>query len=137
MQTARVRAGRPDDLRSTFRKTRAEDRAGYCSPWPNPTEHRRARIRVPFLYARVVKSMAMYGAPFWSKGLKKKGREILRRIECVMAITAMRAYQSAFFQAAVALAGMIPLDLQAAAEVKVYRQVDTETSLQSTAERRN
>ena len=67
--------------------------------------------------------MALYGAPVWSRSLKKKGRETLHRMQCIMTIRAVRAYRSVSFRAAVALAGMIPLDLQAAAKAKVYRRV--------------
>ncbi|CAD1480671.1 unnamed protein product [Heterotrigona itama] len=40
-----------------------------------------------------------------------------------MAIRAVRAYRSESFQADIALAGMIHLDLQAAADAKVYRRL--------------
>lgn len=73
----------------------------------------------------VIKSAALHRAdfcPIWYENMegRKRGKVILRRAQRKLAIRMVRGYKTISFQAALTLAGMIPLDLLAKAEARVY-----------------
>ncbi|XP_039760447.1 uncharacterized protein LOC120634122, partial [Pararge aegeria] len=65
------------------------------------------------LYTGVVRSMALYGAPIWADALVARNRTLLRRPQRVMAARVIRAYRTISHEAACALAGTPPWDLDA------------------------
>ena len=69
--------------------------------------------------------MVLYGAPIWAEEARgrKKNKTIIRRIQRKMAIRVVRVYRTVSYRTAVALAGIIRLELQAEAEAKVYYKV--------------
>ncbi|XP_061719981.1 uncharacterized protein LOC133527106 [Cydia pomonella] len=75
------------------------------------------------LYAGVVRSMALYGAPIWAFFLTAENQALLRRPQRVMAVRMARAYRSVSHEAACVLAGTPPWDLDAAALADVYWRV--------------
>ncbi|CAK9820194.1 Putative 115 kDa protein in type-1 retrotransposable element R1DM [Anthophora quadrimaculata] len=77
------------------------------------------------LYAGVVRSMALYGSPVWANDLmaSRRSRALLRRIERRMAIRCVRGYRTTSYAAAMALAGLIPLELQAEVDAELYDRV--------------
>ncbi|CAK9820186.1 Putative 115 kDa protein in type-1 retrotransposable element R1DM [Anthophora quadrimaculata] len=79
-------------------------------------------VRVRRLYAGVVRSMVLYGSPIWAGDLvaSRRSRDLLRRIERRLAIRVIRGYRTTSYAAAMALAGLIPLELQAEGDAFVY-----------------
>lgn len=73
------------------------------------------------LYAGVVKSMALYGAPVWADALTTQCKTLLRRTQRVMAVRAIRGYRTISYEAACALAAYLPWDLEAKVLAGVYR----------------
>jgi hypothetical protein len=65
------------------------------------------------LFANVVRSMALYGAPIWADKLKDKTKALLRRPQRVIAQRMARCYRTVAFAAACALAGSLPWELDA------------------------
>ncbi|XP_076383919.1 uncharacterized protein LOC143261234 [Megalopta genalis] len=76
------------------------------------------------LYLGVVRSMALYGAPIWAPYVMTSRRNtlLLRRLQRRMAIRLIRGYRTASTVAALALAGELPFELQAAVRAYVYRR---------------
>nr|XP_026487868.1 uncharacterized protein LOC113394685 [Vanessa tameamea] len=80
------------------------------------------REEVRRLYAGVVRSMALYGAPVWSHRLscarrcKTKILSLQRRV----AIRMVRGYRTISFEAATLLASFPPLDILAERDARVY-----------------
>lgn len=77
------------------------------------------------LFATVVHSVALYGAPVWS-GVAQRSRRIkliLNRAQRTMAIRAIRGYRTVSHAAATLLAGYPPLDLVAGMQARVYHEV--------------
>lgn len=74
------------------------------------------------LYTAVVRSMALYGAPIWAEALNARTTPMLRRPQRVMAIRVIRGYRTIAFEAACALAGTPPWDLDANVMAAVYRR---------------
>ena len=72
------------------------------------------------LYAGVVRSMALYGAPVWADALNRDNIAQLRRPQRAMAIRAIRGYRTISAEAACVLAGFLPWDLEARALASVY-----------------
>lgn len=72
------------------------------------------------LYAGVLKSMALYGAPVWSGALNSANRALLRRPQRVIAVRAVRAYRTVSCEAACVLAGTPPWDFEAEVLASVY-----------------
>lgn len=72
------------------------------------------------LYTGVVRSMALYGAPVWVHALSAKNMALLRRPQRVMAIRVCRGYRTVSFEAACALAGTPPWELEAEVLARVY-----------------
>ncbi|XP_063547540.1 uncharacterized protein LOC134754988 [Cydia strobilella] len=75
------------------------------------------------LYAGVVRSMALYGAPIWAFSLTAENQAQLRRPQRVMAVRMVRAYRSVSYEAACVLAGTPPWDLDVAVLADVYWRV--------------
>ncbi|XP_046976333.1 uncharacterized protein LOC124542425 [Vanessa cardui] len=82
------------------------------------------REEIRRLYAGVVRSMALYGAPVWSHRLtgtrrfKTKILSLQRRV----AIRLVRGYRTISFEAATLLACFPPLDILAERDARVYNQ---------------
>ncbi|XP_047535139.1 uncharacterized protein LOC125069640 [Vanessa atalanta] len=72
------------------------------------------------LYAGVVRSMALYGAPIWIDALTAGNRALLRKPQRVIAVRGIRGYRTVSWTAATLLAGDPPWELQA--EVLLERQ---------------
>ncbi|CAB3235600.1 unnamed protein product [Arctia plantaginis] len=85
----------------------------------------RAQMSVPTrrLYAGVVRSMALYGAPVWVAALTAPNRARLWRPQRILAVRAIRGYRTVSTEAACALAGTPPWDLEAEVLAEVYRRV--------------
>ncbi|XP_063631332.1 uncharacterized protein LOC134802627, partial [Cydia splendana] len=71
----------------------------------------------------VVRSMALYGAPIWVDALSAENQILLRRPQRIMAIRAIRGYRTISSDAACALAGTPPWDLEAKALATIYRRI--------------
>jgi len=81
--------------------------------------------RVRQIYAAVVSSVALYGAPVWADDVAatRRLRDLLRRLQRRMAIRAARGYRTISHAAATVLTGMPPLDLAARMYSNMYRRV--------------
>ncbi|CAH2098002.1 unnamed protein product [Euphydryas editha] len=73
------------------------------------------------LYAGVVRSMALYGAPVWVDALTARNKILLRRPQRIIAVRAVRGYRTVSWTAATLLAGDPPWELQAEVLAEVYR----------------
>ncbi|XP_026320752.1 uncharacterized protein LOC113230862 [Hyposmocoma kahamanoa] len=73
------------------------------------------------LFAGVIRSMALYGAPIWAEALTAKTRPLLRRPQRIMAVRAIRRYRTASGDAACALAGAPQWELEASVLEETYR----------------
>lgn len=78
--------------------------------------------RVRRLYATVLHSIALYGAPVWTEEAlaSKKIKGIMRRVHRVLAIRAIRAYRTVSYVGATILAGFPPMELHALKNTEVY-----------------
>jgi hypothetical protein len=65
--------------------------------------------------------MALYGSPVWAATLTPRNRTLLRQTQRVMAVRVIRGYRTVSYEAACAMAGTPPWDLEAKALAKVYR----------------
>ena len=65
------------------------------------------------LYAGIVRSMALYGAPVWARSLRLRPAQQLNASQRVMAIRMVRGYRTVSREAASLLAGLPPWDLEA------------------------
>ena len=72
------------------------------------------------LYAGIVRSMALYGAPVWADALGSENVAQLRRPQRAMAVRAIRGYRTISAEAACVLASSLPWDLDARALASVY-----------------
>ena len=73
------------------------------------------------LYAGILRSMALYGAPIWAPALLKKGNvPLLRQAQRAIAQRVARAYRTVSFLAACALAQTPPWELEAEVLAVVY-----------------
>jgi hypothetical protein len=73
------------------------------------------------LYTGVVRSMALYGSPVWAETLTPPSRTLLRQTQRVMAVRVIRGYRTVSYEAACAIAGTPPWDLEAKALAKIFR----------------
>jgi hypothetical protein len=73
------------------------------------------------LYATIVRSMALYGAPVWADALSLRAKASLRRAQRTMALRAIRGYRTISWSAACALAGTPPWELVADLLAASYR----------------
>jgi len=74
------------------------------------------------LYAAVVSSIALYGAPVWHKCLSnnRKSRDIMLAVQRTLALRLIRGYRTISLGAALILAGQLPWDLQAENRAAMY-----------------
>lgn len=72
------------------------------------------------LFAGVVRSKALYGAPIWSGALNDPNQTLLRRPQRVIAVRVARAYHTVSFEGACLLASTPPWDLEAGVLSAVY-----------------
>jgi len=81
--------------------------------------------RVRRLFSNVVQSIALYAAPVWAADIRASRRIpiLMRRAHRRLAQRAIRAYCTASYVAATALAGIPPLELLADSRAEVYRRV--------------
>ena len=73
------------------------------------------------LYLGVVRSMALYGCPVWAEALTAPNVAQLRKAQRVMAVGVIRGYRTISYEAACALAGSPPWDLEAGALASIYQ----------------
>ncbi|XP_064073441.1 uncharacterized protein LOC113403570 [Vanessa tameamea] len=73
------------------------------------------------LYAGVVRSMALYGAPIWVDSFTARNKALLRRSQRVIAVRVMRGYRTVPWTVATLLASDPPWELQAEVLAEVYR----------------
>ncbi|XP_011873236.1 PREDICTED: uncharacterized protein LOC105565002 [Vollenhovia emeryi] len=83
------------------------------------------RGKIRRLYANVINSIALYGAPIWSTALTENRRAIavLNKTQRRMAVRAVRGYRTISHAAATLMAGMPPIAMNARAHARVYEQV--------------
>ncbi|KAL0861198.1 hypothetical protein ABMA27_008766 [Loxostege sticticalis] len=74
------------------------------------------------LFTGVVRSMAMYGAPVWVDALSRENVTELRRPQRALAKRVIRAYCTVSREAACALAGTPPWELEAEVLAEVYHR---------------
>ena len=76
------------------------------------------------LYAGVVRSIALYGAPVWAGDLaaSARGQRTLRRCMRAVAIRIARGYRTISYETAGILAGELPIELLAEAHAWVYKR---------------
>ncbi|CAK9802840.1 Retrovirus-related Pol polyprotein from type-1 retrotransposable element R1 4 (Fragment) [Anthophora quadrimaculata] len=124
--------GRPADSPSAYRPICLLDEAGKLFERRTAAALGRLlpnlggpEMMVRRLYAGVVRSMALYGSPVWANDLmaSRRSRALLRRIERRMAIRCVRGYRTTWYAAAMALAGLVPLELQAEVDAEMYDRV--------------
>ncbi|KAG7294989.1 hypothetical protein JYU34_022609 [Plutella xylostella] len=77
------------------------------------------------LYTGVVRSMALYGAPVWSKRLTgvRRNRALLNSVQRKMAIRVVRGYRTISYDAATLLGRFPPLDILAEMDARVYQRL--------------
>lgn len=77
------------------------------------------------LYATVLGSVALYGAPVWYQALlaSAKGKRILRAAQKTVVIRVCSAYRTISFEAAVLLARTVPYELAAAERGRIYERI--------------
>ncbi|KAL0871103.1 hypothetical protein ABMA27_004907 [Loxostege sticticalis] len=73
------------------------------------------------LYMGVVRSMALYGAPVWYAALSRENKLVLRRAQRHLAVRVVRGYRTVSAEAALALAGSMPWDLDALILAAVHK----------------
>ncbi|CAK1581735.1 unnamed protein product [Parnassius mnemosyne] len=79
------------------------------------------REEVRRLYAGVIRSVALYGAPVWAKRLAiQRCRAKIYRVQRRMAIRIESGYRTVSFEAATLLARFPPLDILADMDARVY-----------------
>ena len=93
---------------------------GRGCPRAAPTQPRRCKRRR--LYAGVVQSMALYGAPVWADAMTKALGRWLASSRRVMAIRMIRGYRTVSGEAASILSGLRPRDLESEALATRWRR---------------
>jgi hypothetical protein len=91
----------------------------FCGLLPNIGG---AGVGVRRLYAGVVRSQVLYGAPVWAEDLmaNRRSRLLLRRLHRTTAIRIARGYRSISHASASVLAAALPFEMQALALRRVY-----------------
>ncbi|XP_041986915.1 uncharacterized protein LOC121738747 [Aricia agestis] len=72
------------------------------------------------LYTGVLRSMALYGAPVWAEGLSAHNKALLKSVQRVMALRMIRGYRTIAGDAALALVGTPPWDIEAQGLAEIY-----------------
>lgn len=87
-------------------------------------------IKTMQLYANIVQSMMLYGAPVWAKYIKKKEIAVIAKLQRMIAIRATLAYRTIPRNLILVLAGMVPFyqkiipkNFTAIISDKVYKRV--------------
>lgn len=77
------------------------------------------------MYAAVVQSMALYGAPIWAQEMRMDGqiKRMMHRAQRTMAIRVSRCYRTVSFRAATLLSGTPPLEYVARAIKKAIKEL--------------
>lgn len=77
------------------------------------------------MYAAVVQSIALYGAPIWAQEMcmDRQIKKMIHRAQRTMAIRVSRCYRTVSFRAATLLAGTPPLEYVARAHQESYKRV--------------
>jgi len=77
------------------------------------------------LFANVVHSIALYAVPVWATEMRvtPRIRRLMYRAQRRAAQRVIRAYRTTSHAAATALAGILPLELQADMHAEVYRRI--------------
>ncbi|CAH2269457.1 jg6499 [Pararge aegeria aegeria] len=85
------------------------------------------------LYAEVVRSIALYGSPVWSKRLSsvQRLRTKLNSVQRKMAIRVARGYRTISFEAATVLARCPPFDILADMDARIYAERNLRIDLAS------
>ncbi|KAL0880860.1 hypothetical protein ABMA27_002043 [Loxostege sticticalis] len=65
--------------------------------------------------------MALYGAPVWYDALSRENKLVLRRAQRFLAVRVIRGYRTVSAEAALALAGSMPWDLDALVLAALYK----------------
>ncbi|KAL0818484.1 hypothetical protein ABMA28_008939 [Loxostege sticticalis] len=65
--------------------------------------------------------MALYGAPVWYDALSRENKLVLRRAQRFLAVRVIRGYRTVSTEAALALAGNMPWDLDALVLAALYK----------------
>lgn len=95
---------------------------GLCRLMPNlrgPGEKKRK------LYANVIASVALYGAPIWVDALdsSRKLRAYMHRIQRAYVLRVICAYRTVSLEAACTLPGIAPLEMMARTRKRIYERV--------------
>ena len=89
------------------------------------------RARCRRLYAGILKSMALYGAPIWADSVtRRKNASLLQRPQRAIAQRVARCYRTVGFEAACALAGTPPWGLEAIAQARFYEWMAGQRAIQ-------
>lgn len=77
------------------------------------------------MFATVIHSIALYGAPVWAEEAQKSRRltAILRKMQRTMAIRTIRGYRTISHMAATLIAGYPPLEMVAGMQSEVYHTI--------------
>jgi len=81
--------------------------------------------RVRRVYAAVVQSIGLYGAPVWAEDVlaTRRLKDLSRRLQRRVVIRVVRGYRTVSHAAATVLAGMPPFELAAQIYQSMYRRV--------------
>ena len=75
------------------------------------------------LLARVVSSILIYAAPIWSKALEiQNRRKIISSVYRISALRTICGYRTISHDAALVIAGMIPIDILADEVARIYQR---------------
>lgn len=77
------------------------------------------------LYANVVHSVLLYGAPVWHEGLmaSRKNQRRMNRVQRTIALRVIAAYRTTSFIAATLMARLPPLHLHASMRARIFQRV--------------
>jgi Reverse transcriptase (RNA-dependent DNA polymerase)/Endonuclease-reverse transcriptase len=88
------------------------------------------------LLASVVSSVLLYGAPVWAEVLSKNSnRRLLERVQRLSALRVISSFRTTSGDAALVIAGMLPIDLVAQEAKKTYFGKKTNQTVESAAQR--
>ncbi|XP_011883615.1 PREDICTED: uncharacterized protein LOC105570779, partial [Vollenhovia emeryi] len=105
-------------------QARAEAGGGSQCPIATHAEFGGPCGRVRKLFANVLASMALYGAPVWATALERnRGALALKKAQRRAAVRVVRAYRTVSHPAATLLAGLPPVDIVARVHAAVYDRV--------------
>ena len=85
-------------------------------------------LKIRRFYANVIKSIVMYGAPVWTRHIKKKEIAILAKLQRFTTIRITRAYRTIPGELVLVLAGIIPFYQSTTIDYKVYQRAREQRS---------